>query len=136
MANWGRVNAKEFKDFQKKMESLSETDELLTQCTKGLSRKYLKSVTQLTPVDTGNLKGEWDTIGNLKMNKTGSGMEVKITNHADYASYQEYGHRTRGGKGWVQGRFFMTKTEGIIEAGAPKYLDHMATKFIKSKLGK
>ena len=35
---------------------------------------------------------------------------VTIINPVEYASFVEFGHRTRGGKGWVKGRFMLTKS--------------------------
>lgn len=120
MAKMGDVDLSAFKEFKKKIDKI-DLSKFLVDCNKGLAQKYLKSATMLTPVDTGNLKGEWR---NSTPVITNSGCEVTITNSADYASYVEFGHRTRGGKGWVEGRYMMTKTEQKIEASAPKYIDH------------
>ena len=129
MAKMGNVDLSAFKEFQDKIENIRYQQKLfLTDCTLGLAKKHLKSVTMLTPVDTGNLKGEWH---NTTPRHTQNGCEVEIENSADYASYVEYGHRTRGGKGWVEGRYMMTKTEQKIEAGAPKYLEHKLKEFFK-----
>lgn len=124
----GSIDLSSFKEFKDRIDKI-DTNNLLIDCTLGLTKKYLKSVTMLTPVDTGNLKGEWhNTTPTIKSN----GVQVDIVNSADYASYVEYGHRTRGGRGWVNGRYMMTKTEQIIEDGAPKYLEHKIKKFLEA----
>ena len=49
-----------------------------------------------TPVDTGRLKGGW------KRSRAVQG-KAEIYNNVEYAAHVEYGHRTRGGKGFVKG---------------------------------
>ena len=61
----------------------------------------LRGVKQKTPVDSGQLRRSWQLEkGNLY---------VKIYNNTEYGIYVEYGHRTRGGKSYVEG-FYMLKT--------------------------
>lgn len=43
----------------------------------------------------------------------------------------EFGHRTRGGKGWVEGKFFLTISEKELESDAPRILENK----IRKKLG-
>lgn len=50
-------------------------------------------------------------VESLRVRKVGRRYEIILINPVSYASYVEYGHRKRGGKGWTPGRFFMTKTE-------------------------
>lgn len=127
MANMGDADISAFREFKKKVDKI-DLSKFLVECSLGLAQKHLKSVTMLTPVDTGNLKGQWR---NSTPVITSSGCEVTINNSTDYASYVEYGHRTRGGKSWVEGRYMMTKTEQIIEKGAPKYIEHKLKQALK-----
>lgn len=57
-------------------------------------------------------------VESLRIRKVGSKYEIILINPVPYASYVEYGHRRRGGKGWIEGRFFMTRTE--IELNSKK----------------
>lgn len=56
---------------------------------------------------------------------------IEIINPVKYAPYVEYGHRTRGGEGWVEGRFMLTISSQEIQNNAPRILEN---KLIK-KLG-
>lgn len=58
----------------------------------------------------------------LRIEKRGDTYVVEITNPVEYASYVEYGHRTPGGKGWVQGKFMMTISAQEIRTMAPAFL--------------
>lgn len=53
---------------------------------------------------------------------------IEIVNPVEYASYVEFGHRTRDHKGWVQGRFMLTISEQEIERDAPKILERKLAK--------
>ena len=61
----------------------------------------LRNTKQRTPVDTGQLRRSWELEkGDLY---------VKLMNRTSYGIYLEYGHRTRGGKSYVEG-VYMLKT--------------------------
>lgn len=59
----------------------------------------------------GTLRRGW-TVGEIT--KTGDIYKVEVINSVDYASYVEFGHRTRNHKGWVAGRFMLTISENEI----------------------
>ena len=67
----------------------------------------------------------------LKVHHTGNSYVIEIVNPVEYASYVEYGHRTRGHKGWVQGKFMLTISEEEIQRDAPRILENK----LKKKLG-
>ena len=56
-----------------------------------------------TPVDTGQLRRSWQ----LKYKK--GDLYIRLYNNTEYGLYVEYGHRTRGGKSYVEG-VYMLKT--------------------------
>ena len=62
------------------------------------------------------------------------GYEVEVLNPTEYASYVEFGHRTRlnpeGGRGWVKGRFMLQISSDELEAMAPKILERKLKKFL------
>ena len=61
----------------------------------------LRNTKMKTPVDTGQLRRSWELEkGDLY---------VKLMNRTSYGIYLEYGHRTRGGKSYVEG-VYMLKT--------------------------
>lgn len=71
-------------------------------------------------------------VSSLTVNKVGNSYVIEIINPVDYASYVEFGHRTRGGDGWVDGKFMLTISEEEINASAPNILENK----IKKELGK
>ena len=79
----------------------------------------------------GTLRRGWN-IGNI--NKIGDRYEVEIINPTMYASYVEFGHRTRNHKGWVRGRFMMTISEKELEADAPNVIKKKLEAFLKEVL--
>ena len=48
---------------------------------------------------------------------------IEIVNPVEYASYVEFGHRTRGGGGWVEGQFFLTISENELKKSAPAIIE-------------
>lgn len=67
----------------------------------------------------------------LKVNHFGDVFVIEIINPVEYAPYVEYGHRTRGGDGWVEGKFMLTISSQEIERDAPRILENK----LKKKLG-
>ena len=71
--------------------------------------KFLSLVKPRTPVDTGNLRNNWET----NLLQRSDGLYLHIKNDADYATHVEYGHRVVShGKdsGYVEGRYMMTRS--------------------------
>lgn len=61
----------------------------------------LRNTKMKTPVDTGQLRRSWELEkGDLY---------VKLMNRTEYGIFVEWGHRTRGGKSYVEG-VYMLKT--------------------------
>ena len=61
----------------------------------------LRNTKMKSPVDTGQLRRSWELEkGDLY---------VKLYNNVEYAQFVEFGHRTRGGKSYVEG-VYMLKT--------------------------
>ena len=80
----------------------------------------------------GNNKGKdvssW--VNELPIKHIGNTFQIDVTNVVNYASYVEYGHRTRGHKGWVEGHFMMTISEKEINAMLPKFIKSKLTEFL------
>ena len=72
-------------------------------------------VTLKTPVDSGVLRKSWRY-------KTISENEGILSNNVHYAPHVEYGHRTRGGKSFVEGQYMLTKSVEEIERELDKQL--------------
>ncbi len=67
----------------------------------------------------------------LQVNKVGNDYVVEIINPVEYASYVEFGHRTRNHKGWVEGQFMLTISEDEIRKSAPNILEKKLEIYLK-----
>ena len=81
-------------------------------------------VTLKTPVDTGVLRKSWRY-------KTISENEGILSNNAHYAPHIEYGHRTRGGKSFVDGVYMLEKSVKEIEQELDKEFSIMIDNLFK-----
>lgn len=150
MAKMGKFDPQALKDFQQKLEKLGqdEVDAFLEDCTKELAARLLRMVIKRTPVGQypkesgkkgGTLRRGWtgnqrqaagSYVDNLTIRHEGNNYIIEIVNPVEYASYVEYGHRTRDHKGWVDGRFMMTISENDLKTIAPKVLENKLKKFL------
>ena len=74
-----------------------------------IGTRLKNKVSSKTPVDTGVLKKSWKY-------RTISENEGILSNNVHYAPHVEYGHRTRGRKSFVNGRYMLTKSVEEIES--------------------
>lgn len=143
MATWGKVDYKQLQDLQKKIEKLQKADlhKFCEAVSKELAARLLAKVIKRTPVGQypkstgkvgGTLRRGW--TGEKQQNATAYAMSlpveqagdtytIKIVNPVEYASFVEFGHRTRNHKGWVEGRFMLTKSELEVEGQAQKIIE-------------
>jgi hypothetical protein len=126
-----------------------QMDQFLTSCAKELAARLLAKVIKRTPVGQypaksgkkgGTLRRGWtggETANatafaqSLEVNKVGSDYVIDIINPAEYASYVEFGHRTRNHKGWVEGHFMLTISEDEIRNSAPRILENKLKNYLK-----
>ena len=153
MSKWGKVDFKQLKDFQKKLEKLDTMQqEFCEAAAKELAARLLAKVIRRTPVGeypagsgmtggtlrrgwTGNAKkGGASYAQSLPVKREGNNYVIDIINPTSYSSYVEYGHRTRGGGGWVQGRFMLTISVDEIQSAAPKILEKKLAKWLGDML--
>lgn len=126
-----------------------KVDQFLESCAKELAARLLAKVIKRTPVGQypegsgktgGTLRRGW-TAGqdgkassfaeSLKVTRQGTDYVIEIINPVEYASYVEFGHRTRDHKGWVEGKFMLTISEDEIRKAAPRVLEKKLEKFLK-----
>ena len=67
----------------------------------------------------------------LTVDKVGTDYVIEIINPVEYASYVEFGHRTRNHKGWVEGQFMLTISEDEIRKSAPRILEKKLETYLK-----
>lgn len=151
MGKNGKIEFDELKEVRKNIEKLSKSQvvEFMESCAKELAARLLAKVIKRTPVGDypkstgkkgGTLRRGWTGektssasvyANSLKVHHFGGTYVIEIINPVEYASYVEFGHRTRGGDGWVEGKFMMTISEQEVQRDAPKILENK----LKKKLG-
>lgn len=77
---------------------------------------------------TGRLLNSW-TVGEIK--KRGKEYTIEVYTNVEYAEPVEYGHRTRGGKGFVPGKHMMELSLRDVEKALPGYLKNWLSDFVK-----
>ncbi len=115
-------------DYSKEIEVVAQKD----------GKKYKKGEVYKKKVNTsglmgGTLRRGW-TANEIRVLHFGNTYAVVITNNVEYASYVEFGHRTRGGKGWVKGVFMLTLSEKELERDAAKILEQRIKKWLEGNL--
>lgn len=159
MANWGKFDYSEFKQFGKDLEDMQKAfPGFMAECVRELANRLLAKVVPRTPVGEygnhwvefttgkgehvrfwakdsrqgGTLRKSW-VVGQVKL--TSKGAEIEVYNPVKYAPYVEHGHRTANHKGWVEGRFMMTISVAELERELPVIMERKMKKFIEKYLG-
>lgn len=150
MGKYGSCNFDDLKDLKRKLEILEKqkAEEFMEACAKELAARLLAKVIKRTPVGQypsgsgkvgGTLRRGWTAGKNqnaisyaqsLQIQHVGDVYKIVITNPVDYASYVEFGHRTRNHKGWVEGKFMLTISEQEIQTIAPRVLENKIKKLL------
>lgn len=147
MANVDFSELNKFRQNIKKSLSDEQVNLFMEECAKELAARLLAKVIKRTPVGKypksvgkkgGTLRRGWTTGQNAKsyadslnVNHYGGVYVIEIVNPVEYASYVEFGHRTRNHSGWVEGKFMLIISEQEIQASAPAILESK----LKKKLG-
>lgn len=145
---YGSFQVAGLKNFENQLKKLQNPDEFVESCAKELAARLLAKVIKRTPVGQypsgsgktgGTLRRGWTGGKNaagaayantLPVRHAGGTYSIEIINPVEYASYVEYGHRTRGGKGWVPGRFMMTISENELKTITPQVLEAKIEKYL------
>lgn len=146
------VNYSKLQEFVDKVERLIAKDQMdlfLETCAKELAARLLTKVIKRTPVGVypknsgksgGTLRRGWTAektqdiltyVNSLNISHSGRNFIIEIINPVEYASYVEYGHRTRNHTGWVEGKFMLTISSQEVQEASPAILE----KKLKRKLG-
>ena len=147
MGNAVKINLEGFKELEKSLTKIQkDVDDFIVSLSKEVAARLLAKVIRRTPVGQykkgsgkvgGTLRRGWtagkkraDFVEGIQVNKRGSIYEVVIKNSVEYASYVEFGHRTRNHKGWVPGRFMLTISEQELEGDLERIIQNKLQKFI------
>ena len=143
------TNFKELERFRDKIEQELGEEQIqafIESCARELAARLLRKVIKRTPVGQyphrvgGTLRRGWtageDKNGALYANsldviRSGDSYTIEIINPVKYASYVEFGHRTRNHRGWVEGKFMLTISAQEIQDAAPAILERKLQKKLK-----
>lgn len=139
MAKYGKMNVKGLKELQKQLEYMKDSEMLMQECAKELAARLLSRVKQSDRTPTGDYPKSTGKVGGTlkrgwqagEIEKVGDSYRIEVFNPVEYASYVEYGHRTRNHKDWVQGKFMMTLSAREIEQSAPDILEKKILRYLK-----
>ena len=150
--NWGNCDYKQLQRLRDSLATLQsmDMDRFCTEVSKELAARLLALVVPRTPVGQypkssgkkgGTLRRGWTSKTQadaasrggsndakayaeaLPVRKSGNAYIIEIINPVEYASYVEFGHRTRDGDGWVPGQYFLTLSEQDLERLAPGVIE-------------
>ena len=136
------ANYKQLTKFADNINKLNnqQKQQFLEACCKELAARLLAKVIKRTPSETGELRRGWtggtkqgatQYANSLNIQKVGNTYRIDITNPVEYASYVEYGHRTKDHQGWVQGKFMLTISEAELNNASDAILQKKLNKFMK-----
>ena len=91
-----------------------------------LGREYL---TEKPPHKTGRLQDSWK-VGPIV--KKGDTYYIEVYTNVEYAEPVEYGHRTRGGRGFVPGKHMMELSLEELNQALPGFLREWLSDFIST----
>lgn len=130
-----------------KVADATQVDQFMRSCAKELAARLLGKVIRRTPVGQypsgsgktgGTLRRGWTAgkgassyANSLNVTKVGTDYVIEIINPVEYASYVEFGHRTRNHTGWVEGKFMLTISEDEIRKSAPRILEKKLENYLK-----
>lgn len=123
----------QFKEYITKFENMTESFDtwlktfLLEQAERCMGRTRARQKA-LGLVDTGYMSEAW-AVGKLSV--VGNTLQVEVGNPAEYASYVEWGHTSRGGN-WVDGGFMFTISLDEIERAMPTRFQREFINFLKN----
>lgn len=105
-----------------------------------ISEKGRKVLVKKSAKQGGTLRRGWtgkidrnsskDYANSLTVTKKGGNYMVEIINPVEYASYVEYGHRSKNG-GWVPGKFMLTISEAKLKSASPAILEKIISRKLK-----
>lgn len=139
----GRLGSFDYSDFKKMAKSFQKAlderviERWIREFLLEMAFRAERKIKKRTPVGVypdktgGHLRRNWQ-VGNVE--KHGDSYVVEIFNNVEYASFVEYGHRTRNHSGWVEGRFMATISMQEIERQLPKFLERKQVELLNQIL--
>lgn len=127
MAGMGSFNVRGLESLRDQIARV-DYDTFIKQQAMQLALRLIALTKEKTPVDTGNLRRNWN-MGTVE--KVGNEYIVTVSNNVDYASFVEYGHRNKNHTRWVRGRYMLTISENELKEAAPGIIQRRMEAFLR-----
>ena len=134
-----KIDYRQLEQLKANWEAISkESDAFFEAAAKELAARLLSKV-------GGTLRRGWTSgksqsaaafANSLPVHHYGDTYVIEVINPVEYASYVEFGHRTAGGNGWVEGRHMLTISEEEIKRDATGILEAKLKKWLAGADGK
>lgn len=132
----------DLREFAARLEGVSgeQPEAFMKSTVNELAARLLALVIPATPVGRypkssgkkgGTLRRGWTAKA---AEKTADGYTATVINPTEYASYVEFGHRTRNHTGWVPGQFFLKRAEQKLNAKADQIIGKQVDRFLREVL--
>lgn len=124
-----------FDEWEKKLSQMIEHDypEEFKAVIIQIAEELQGRTKEKTPHKTGHLQDSWK-VGQIK--KSGDAYYIEVANdisaNVKYAEPVEYGHRTRGGKGFVPGVHMFELSLEEVSQWLPSFLNNWLNDFLNS----
>lgn len=96
-----------------------DSGQFCTECAAYLAQMVVAKAKGRTNVITGRLRGSWAVTS---VERHDDIYVATVINPVEYAPFVEYGHRKKGGNGWVMGQFILTISVREVENAAPSII--------------
>ena len=150
------IDISQLKAFRDNIDKI-DADEFCRACAKELTARLLRKVVKNTPVGVyehrvgGTLRRGWtvdthqeaesgtkvsvtDYVDRIQIRRSGNTYTIEVKNPVEYASYVEYGHRTRNHQGWVEGQFILTGSVDELNNQSQRVIENKLNKWLKDVL--
>ena len=127
-----KIDLSAIKKLRNKIKNFNQKQkiELCEKIAKDTAMNLLRRVREKTPSRTGNLRRNWSRSGRQIKN----GYQETVFNQTEYAAYVEFGHRKPKNKGWVNGKYMLTKSEKEISDIYQKIAEKQVNKALERLL--
>ena len=124
-----KVDTKQLDQFADRLKkaSASAQQAVMEKALNALTADVLARTIKQTPRDTSNLARGW--AASDRVAQTGSTFSKTIYNPVEYGVYVEYGHRTSNHRGWVPGKFMLTRAIEDVDKRKDQIVSEIVNKY-------
>lgn len=143
-----RLDMSQIQKIQRSIHDEAEIEKFYESCAKELASRLIAKVVKRTPVGVyphrtgGDLRRGWtggvspaEFVNSINVEHVNHEYIITIINPMNYASYVEFGHRTRNHSGWVEGQFMLTISESEVQDAMPSLIEKKLNRWLRRVMG-